>query len=79
MVMCGVVEDMVSQTQCLDKTKYKVLLVWDSECNCDVGWITLRETCGARKLHQQWRDSRFEVRDWNLDTEPHIVPPTLWM
>ena len=61
------------QTQCLDKTKYKVLLIWDSECNCDVGWITVRKTCGARKLEQQWRDSRFEVRDWNLDTEPDIV------
>ena len=66
-------EDMVRQTQCLDKTKYKVLLIWDSECNCDVGWITVRKTCEARKLEQQWRDSRFEVRDWNLDTEPDIV------
>ena len=65
--------NMERQCQYLDKTNYKVLLIWDSECNCDVGWITVRKTCGARKLEQQWRDSRFEVRDWNLDTEPDIV------
>ena len=71
--MAGVVEDMVRQSQCLDKINYKVLLIWDSECNCDVGWVTVSKTCGGRELKEKWRDSKYEVRDWNLDTEPDIV------
>ena len=71
--MAGVVEDMVRQSQCLDKINYKVLLIWDSECNCDVGWVTVSKTCGGRELEEKWRDSKYEVRDWNLDTEPDIV------
>ena len=71
--MAGVVEDMVRQSQCLDKINYKVLLIWDSECNCDVGWVTVLKTCGGRELKEKWRDSKYEVREWNLDTELDIV------
>ena len=71
--MAGVVEDMVRQSQCLDKINYKVLLIWDSECNCDVGWVTVSKTCGGRELKEKWRDSKYEVREWNLDTELDIV------
>ena len=57
---------MVRQTRHLDMTKYKVLVVWDSQANCDVGWwITLRESCGGKELEEP--RGRYEVRDWNFD------------